>query len=167
MNIKPEPITREAFAPYGDLIIKGSAEKSFEINYGNTIRHHRVGAVDTNKNGGEPILSIFESKPLSMPHKMEILERHPLASQAFIPLTQNPYLVVVAEAGDFDPQTLKVFIARNGEGVNYHAGTWHHFCLALNNVSDFLVIDRDGPGHNCDEIYIIDYDLTIDISNDL
>lgn len=164
MKLIPQPISQEVFQPYGDLIVKDSAEKSFGINYGNTVRHHNIGDIDTSEQGGRPIISIFESTPLSMPLKLEIMERHPLASQAFIPLSSNPYLVVVAEQGDFNPETLNVFIVNNGEGVNYKAGTWHHFCLALNTVSDFLVIDREGPGNNCDEINIAEYGLSIELN---
>jgi ureidoglycolate lyase len=63
---------------------------------------------------------------------------------------QNPYLIVVSPAGEFDINNIEVFIANANQGVNYHKGTWHHFCLALNSESDFLVVDRGGAGDNCD-----------------
>ncbi|MCY1176174.1 Ureidoglycolate lyase [compost metagenome] len=82
-----------------------------------------------------------------------MMERHPLASQAFVPLSGRAYLVVVAPAGPA-PQVedLRVFLARGDQGVNYAPGVWHHPLLALDEVSDFLVIDRGGPGDNCDEV---------------
>ncbi len=78
------------------------------------------------------------------------MENHPLSSQTFVPLSGRPYLVVVAPKGDFDPAAIRVFVARGG--VNFARGTWHHFNLALGAPSDFLVIDREGPGDNCAEV---------------
>jgi ureidoglycolate hydrolase len=103
-------------------------------------------------------LSMWQSKmavpssatPLAMPIKIEMMERHPLGSQAFMPLSQHPYLVVVAPKGKFEQDKIEVFLAQPTQGVNYHKGTWHHFCLALNQDCDFLVIDRSGNGNNCD-----------------
>jgi ureidoglycolate lyase len=84
-----------------------------------------------------------------------MMERHPLASQAFVPMSGRPYLVVVAPAGA-PPRVedLKVFLARGDQGVNYATGVWHHPLLALEGVCDFLVVDRSGPGHNCDEVQL-------------
>jgi ureidoglycolate lyase len=78
-----------------------------------------------------------------------------------VPLGNNPYLVVVAPAGEFDVTKIEVFIANSNQGVNYHKGTWHHFCLALGNDSDFLVIDRGGKGDNCD---VVSLDGSLEIS---
>lgn len=83
---------------------------------------------------------------------LKVFERHPLGSQAFVPLSGRPYLVAVAPAGAFDPTAVQVFRARPDQGVNYARGVWHHFCLALGAESDFLVIDRAGPGDNLDEV---------------
>ncbi|WP_027852627.1 ureidoglycolate lyase [Marinobacterium litorale] len=150
MKLKPQAITAENFSPFGDLIQTGS--DPMIINYGNTERHHDLARLDLTEQGGTPLVSIFRSKPLPLPLTLEVMERHPLASQAFIPMGSEPYLVAVAPAGEFDLKALKLFIVQPGQGVNYHRGTWHHYCLALNSVSDFIVIDRGGDGHNCDEI---------------
>ena len=80
-----------------------------------------------------------------------MMERHPLGSQAFVPLSDAPYLIVVAPAGDLDPAKLRAFSTRGWQGVNYARGVWHHPLLALERVSDFLVVDRGGEGPNCDE----------------
>ena len=149
-TISPKPLTRKSFAPYGDVIEVG--EKPLSINYGQTERHHDLAAIDTAANGGRTLVNIFRSTPLPVPIKIEIMERHPLSSQAFMPLSGNPYLVVVAPKGDFNESDIQVFLAGAGQGVNYHAGTWHHYSLALGAVSDFLVIDRGGDGDNCDEV---------------
>jgi ureidoglycolate lyase len=95
--------------------------------------------------------------------KVEIMERHPQGSQAFFGLCGHPYLVVVGAAGEFDPMALSAFIARGNQGVNYHRGTWHHYCLSLEQDNDFLVVDRGGAGDNCDEVKVPD-DLAISVS---
>lgn len=151
----PQPLTREAFAPFGDVIeIHGDAQH-FAINYGQTERYHDLARIDVTAHQGRAIVSLFRSTPLAEPIAIKLLERHPHSSQAFMPLGSQPYLVVVAPAGELDEQAIRVFLAQPDQGVNYHAGTWHHFSLALNEVSDFLVIDRAGePGENldnCDE----------------
>lgn len=159
--LKPVPLTAAAFAPYGDVIECASATEKRDINYGNTERFHDLAELDLDAQGGRPIVSIFRSTPVPRPIAVKVMERHPLSSQAFIPLSGRPYMVVVGERGDFRPDDLRAFIAAPNQGVNYHPGTWHHYSLALDEVSDFLVIDRDGPGDNCDEVAVentsIDY----------
>jgi ureidoglycolate lyase len=89
------------------------------------------------------------------------MEVHPLSSQAFFPLSGRPYLVVVAGPGEFEAQNLRVFLAGSHQGVNYRRGCWHHYSLALDSTSDFLVIDREGPGNNCQEVFL-DEEIVID-----
>jgi len=107
--------------------------------------------VDVSTDGGAPIISLFRSTPLPK-LVLRIMERHPVGSQAFMPLNGRPYLVAVAPAGELDPAKIEVFLAAGDQGVNYAAGTWHHYSLALGEVSDFLVVDRAGPGTNLDEV---------------
>jgi len=151
MMTEIKPLTAEAFAKYGDVIEVDSKEP-IGINYGYTERFHDLAKIDATADGGRAGVSIFRSRPLPMPISIKIMERHPLSSQAFMPLSNEPYLVVVAPAGEFDESSIEVFLAQPGQGVNYAAGTWHHFCLALNKPSNFLVVDRIGNGHNCDEV---------------
>jgi ureidoglycolate lyase len=94
-----------------------------------------------------------------------MMERHPLGSQAFIPMSNQPYVVVVAPSGELDTSKIEVFLASSKQGVNYHKGTWHHFCLALNQESDFLVVDRGGKGDNCD-VEKLDGSLVITLAAD-
>lgn len=151
-TLHPRPLTAEAFAAFGDVIEAGENAKTvFGINDSYTQRFHDLAAIDVAEQGGRPLVSIFRSQPLPLPLRLEKLERHPLASQAFMPLSGEPYLVVVAPAGELNPATIVAFLAQPNQGVNYHRGTWHHFCLALHKPCDFLVIDRGGEGHNCDE----------------
>lgn len=161
MIIKPESLTQEAFAAFGDVIQTGSTP--LQINYGHTERHHDLAALDLLERDGRALVSIFRSTPLQTPITLRIMERHPLSSQAFIPMSGEPYLVAVAPAGELDPGAIRLFLAQPDQGVNYHRGTWHHFCLALNQVSDFVVIDRGGEGPNCDEVELAE-PLVVDLS---
>ncbi|NBB14360.1 ureidoglycolate lyase [Caulobacter sp. SLTY] len=153
--VRPKPLTPEAFAPYGEVISVRDEAEHYPINYGATTRYHAL-AHATAQDGGV-ILSIFRSTPLA-DLTLKIMERHPLGSQAFMPLNGRPYLVAVAPAGDLDLARIEVFLAGGDQGVNYAAGTWHHYSLALEAVSDFLVVDRQGPGANLDEIELAEAD---------
>jgi ureidoglycolate lyase len=147
-----EPLTREAFAPFGDVIEVSDSVRHFTINDGNTERYHDLANIDPGPDG-KAIVSIFRGLARSLPFTASMMERHPRGSQAFIPLSGRPYLVVVAPAGDPPgPDALRVFLCQGNQGVNYATGVWHHPLLALREVSDFLVIDRSGPGDNCDVI---------------
>jgi len=165
-KITPKPLTSEAFALYGDVIEANEHAKNFPINDGYTQRFHDLAKVDVNDNDGHTLINIFRSTPLAQPIAINMMERHPHGSQAFMPLGNNDYgyLVVVAPAGEFDIKKLEVFIAKSNQGVNYHKGTWHHFCLALGAETDFLVIDRGGDGDNCDVVEL-DGALVIESSN--
>jgi ureidoglycolate lyase len=156
-EIVPEPLTADAFAPFGDLIEASDDGERIPINNGWTTRFNDLAGIDVADGGGRAIVSLFRSKPLD-PLVLKIFERHPLGSQAFVPLQGRPYLVAVARAGAFDPAGVRVFRAAASQGVNYAKGTWHHFLLALEAESDFLVVDREGPGENLDEIELPEAD---------
>jgi len=148
-----EPLERSRFAAFGDVIETAGAE-SFAINAGSTERFHALARARWAYPEDSILINLFRSQPAVLPITLTLLERHPLGSQAFIPLCNTPFLVVVAPDGGPgvpDPDRIRVFLAQAGQGVNYHPGTWHHPVLALDQVSDFIVIDREGEGHNCDE----------------
>jgi ureidoglycolate lyase len=153
-DFKTKPLTSAAFSPFGDVIAVDANAAGMEINDGHTVRYHDLANIDVAAEGGRALMSVFRSTPLELPIKIEKMERHPLSSQAFVPLSGRPYLVVVAPAGEFDESGIKAFLAKPDQGVNFHKGTWHHFSLALEAVSDFLVIDRGGDGDNCDEVQL-------------
>ncbi|MEZ5609533.1 MAG: ureidoglycolate lyase [Rhodocyclaceae bacterium] len=149
-----EPLSREAFAPFGDVIEASDAARHFTINAGNTERYHDLANIEPGPEG-RVIVSIFRGQPRALPFAVQMMERHPLASQAFIPMSGRPYLVVVAAAGAAPTAgQLRAFLARGDQGVNYATGVWHHPLLALDEACDFLVVDRAGPGPNCDEIQL-------------
>lgn len=150
-SIIPTPLNHADFKPFGDVIHTDDATTK-SINEGNTTRYHDLAKLDLSAEGGKPGLNIFRSNPLPQPIILELMERHPLSSQAFYPLGNAPYLVVVAPPGDLNPSSIVAFLAQPNQGVNYQKGTWHHYSLALGDVSDFLVVDRISDDENCDEV---------------
>ena len=153
--IKPRQLTKTAFAPFGDVIEIKDAESRI-INEGHTTRFHDLADLNLTADGGKPSINIFRSKPIDPPLRLSLMERHPLSSQAFFPLSQARFLVVVAPPGDLVPEGIEAFLTKPGQGVNYHAGTWHHYCIALDRETDFLVVDRNASDENCDEIRLDD-----------
>ncbi|CAG4885951.1 ureidoglycolate lyase [Paraburkholderia saeva] len=144
-------LTREAFAPFGDVIEIDGA-RHFPINGGTTERFHDLATVDVCDDGGRPLINVFRGQPRAWPLEISMMERHPLGSQAFVPLRDARYVIVVAPAGEFDASQMRAFWTEGWQGVNYAKGVWHHPLLALDCVSDFVVIDRGGDQPNCDEI---------------
>ncbi|WP_372740063.1 ureidoglycolate lyase [Neptunomonas sp.] len=156
IKLKIETLTTAAFSEFGD-VIETQGRDHFMINNGSTQRFHRLAEVDVLGESAKAIISIFRAKQLPMPHRVMMLERHPLGSQAFIPLKGHPFLIIVAPKGeDIDPQEIRAFISNGQQGVNYHTGTWHHPILTAVAEDDFLVVDRAGEGNNCDEHFFSD-----------
>lgn len=143
-------LTRQAFADFGDVIETDGAE-NFEINNGSTIRYHNLAKVETLGENASTLVNIFRGDEKKFPLEIEMMERHPFGSQAFIPLQGRPFLVVVSKDVDGIPGKPQVFLAQGNQGVNYAANTWHHPLLALEPDSDFLVVDRGGDGDNLEE----------------
>ena len=150
-ELTPEPLTAEAFAPFGDVIEASDAATRIDINQGHAIRYDRLAEADVGD--GAAAISIFRATPLAV-LELKTFERHPLGSQAFVPLSGRSYLVAVAPAGALDPAAIRIFRAEPNQGVQYAKGVWHHFLLVL-DASDFLVVDRAGPGENCDEMELM------------
>ncbi|MBD1552235.1 ureidoglycolate lyase [Pseudomonas typographi] len=148
-----EPLAPQAFAPFGD-VIDTDGRDFFMINNGSTQRYHKLAEVQTESPEDRAIINIFRAQALQYPLTVRMLERHPRGSQAFIPLLGNPFLIVVAPPGDEPVSGLvRAFISNGRQGINYHRGVWHHPVLAIEQQDDFLVVDRSGPGDNCDEFY--------------
>ena len=146
LTIKPQPLTREAFAPFGDVIqIEGSDQ--FEINSGYTTRVHDLIDIQLSGENARAQFSFFLGRP--RPLEIKMLEKHPLGSQAFYPIEDKRWLVVVASAPE--PELICAFWATGKQGVNYHRNVWHHPLLVI-EPQQFVIIDRGGDGHNCDEI---------------
>lgn len=148
--LRAEVLTREAFRPFGDVIELDGATH-FPINDGTTERYHDLAAVDVSRQGGRPVINVFRAQPRTLPLELKMMERHPLGSQAFLPLSERPYLVVVAPSGELGLSGLQAFVTRGWQGVNYARNVWHHPLIALGSVSDFIVVDRGGEGVNLEE----------------
>lgn len=151
-TVRVEPLTRTAFAAFGDVIeCDGAAH--YTINEGFAERYHDLARIDVTAQGGRPLINIFRAQPRYLPLRIALMERHPLSSQAFVPLTARSFLVIVARPGAPPGAVdLRCFQAQGSQGVNYTRGTWHHPLIALDTAQDFLVIDRGGDGDNCDEV---------------
>lgn len=150
-TITARPISAAAFAPFGELLTpKDSPDKM--INKGRCERHHALAQVQRGE--GEAIISIFRSQPVSLPYDCTLLERHPLGSQAFMPLGPDAWLSIVAPDQGGRPGAPLAFIVPSGMGVNLRAGVWHGVLTPLDRPADFLVIDREGSGVNLEEVDI-------------
>lgn len=146
-----KPLTAEAFAPFGDVLdCAGDPDKI--INQGKCGRFHDRAALDfgTDARAG---ISLFNAQPRPLPYALDMVERHPEGSQAFIPMHQNPWLVIVAEAGDM-PGQIHAFVAASGQGVNFHKGTWHGVLTPLHAPGLFAVVDRIGDTPNLQEYWL-------------
>ncbi|KOF19504.1 Ureidoglycolate hydrolase [Ensifer adhaerens] len=149
-EIEIKPLTREAFAPFGDVIETENAY-SFPINGGKCTRYHDLAKIETAGEKARPMISLVRGEPYPLPLKLTMVERHPLGSQAFIPLSDNPFLVVVSEETKEGPSEPIAFRTAPGQGVNIARNVWHGILTPLDDVSDFAVIDRGGEGVNLEE----------------
>ena len=145
--IKPKLISKENFKKFGDMITT-SGIKPLEINDGYAKRFDGIANLNTKKDDGESTISIFSALKRSFPMKVDMMEKHPLGSQAFIPMKETVFLAFVAPEGE-EPDLNKIesFIIPNGIGVNYNAGVWHFPLIATEDMN-FLVVDRLGDGDN-------------------
>ncbi|RST86943.1 ureidoglycolate lyase, partial [Aquibium carbonis] len=145
------PLTREAFAPFGD-VIETEGARHYPINGGKCERYHDLATVEAKGENARVLVSIFKGTPYPFPLELTLVERHPLGSQAFMPLTPAPFLVVVCPDGPGGgPGTPRAFVTRPGQGVNYPAGRWHAVLTPIGAPQDFLVVDRGGDGNNLEE----------------
>lgn len=147
-----QPLTREAYAPFGQVIEIDGAEH-FPINKGMTERYHDLADVDLAGPAARPLISIARGKPYALPLTLEMMERHPLGSQAFYPLSSRPFLSIVAPDEGGRPGTPRAFLCAPGQGVNMAMNVWHAVLTPLEAESDFLMIDRGGDGSNLEEHY--------------
>lgn len=145
-----QPLTAEAFAPYGE-VIEADPTTMRLINGGTTERFHALFSPEVSGEGSRVIVNIFRGQPRRFPYEIGMMERHPLGSQSFSPLSQRPFLVAVSPDEGGKPGRPQVFFARPDQGVNYRRNVWHHPLMAIGAVSDFLVVDRGGPGNNLEE----------------
>lgn len=153
MKIIIEPMTDDAFAPFGDLLeAKGAPDKI--INQGLCGRFHDRARMDFSD--GRAGISIFHAEKRDLPLKLDLVERHPDGSQAFVPMSHQPFLVVVAEDQKGTPQNIRAFLTEAGQAINIHRGVWHGVLTPLYDPGLFAVIDRIGEGPNLEEYWLPD-----------
>jgi ureidoglycolate lyase len=150
-QISARALSAEEFAPFGD-VLETAGEPDKIINQGLCGRFHDRAKLDFGP-GGRAGISLFSAVPRSLPYRLEMVERHPDGSQAFVPMHQNPWLVIVAGAGD-RPGTIRAFLAAPGQGVNLHRGTWHGVLTPLLEPGLFAVVDRIGTTANLEEHWL-------------
>jgi ureidoglycolate lyase len=149
--ILTEPLTATAFAPFGDVIeLKGTPDKI--INQGLCGRHHDLARVETDA-AGRVGISLFDAEPRALPYQLEMMERHPLGSQAFLPLSPTSFLVIVAADDGDRPGKPRAFLTAPGQGINLFRNIWHGVLTPLSPPGVFAVIDRIGAGDNLQEYW--------------
>ncbi len=143
-TLTAEPLTAEAFAPFGDVLDATGAHRM--INAGLCRRHHDRATLDFGD--ARAGISIFQAEPRALPYSFDLIERHPDGSQAFLPMTQAPFLVIVA----LGPQaTPRAFLTNGAQGINLYRATWHGVLTPLHAPGLFAVVDRIGPTPNLEE----------------
>ncbi len=156
-ELTAQPLTKKAFAAFGEVIELQDA-RQISINQGLTTRFHDLFTIDVNDAGGRPVVSVFRTAPLKLPHRVRLMERHPRGSQAFMPMDATPFLVLVAtNAQPIRTADLSLFMSDGKQGINLYKNTWHHYQIVLGAPRDFIVIDRGGDGDdNLEETHLND-----------
>lgn len=149
--LHPEPLTKTQFAPFGD-VIETAAAAGDGMNDGRFERFASLAIVDIVPPADAKIDIVRCLEPTVLPMQFDMLERHPLGTQAFIPLSEFVFVVVVAIAGTtVDPDGIAAFISNGRQGINYHRGTWHMPMIGMSAGQSFLIVDRGDDESNCDE----------------
>ncbi len=155
LELRPQLLTRERFLPFGD-VIESHATRCAAMNAERFERFDDLCDVDAGA-GGRVRVSVARCRTATqLPYRFDVVERHPLGSQAFVPLAPARFVVVVAPPGEsVEPEDLRAFVTSGRQGVNYRPGTWHMPLIAFEAGQEFLIIDRGGDAPNCDE-YTLD-----------
>jgi len=150
-ELRPQPLTRERFLPFGD-VIESQATRRAAMNAARFERFDDLCGVDPGADGRVRVSIARCRIATKLPYRFDVVERHPLGSQAFVPLAPTRFVVVVAPPGEaVEPEDLRAFVTNGRQGVNYRPGTWHMPLIAFETGQEFLVIDRGGDAPNCDE----------------
>lgn len=159
--VTAELLTRENFASFGD-VIDASGDNHYPINAGKTERYHALARPEATGPGGHVLISLARATPYEIPLKLTMVERHPLGSQAFVPLSPRPFLVVVCRDDNGTPGKPHAFLTQPGQGVNYPRNTWHGVLTPIGEPQDFVIVDCGGAGNNLEEFFFSDpYEIHI------
>ena len=154
-----QPLTRGAFAPFGAVVEKAGTEPR-PMNAGKARRFHDLAAIEVAGAGSRVVVGLVEAEPYALPLVLNLVERHPLGAQTFLPLNDAPFLVVVCPDVGGRPGRPLAFVTAPGQGVNYGMGVWHGVLTPFGAPQDFVVIDRGGPGPNLEE-HVFDEPWTV------
>ena len=157
-SITALPLTADRFAPFGDVLEAVAGNKKI-MNEAKFERYSNLAQIEIDSDdGGRPSISIARCRSAAaMPYRVDMLERHPRGTQAFMPLTAFEFVVVVAPAGeDIETQDIAAFVTNGRQEINYHKGVWHIPIIAMQEGQEFMIVDRGGNGDNCDEHYLGD-----------
>ena len=157
--ITVEPLTADVFEPFGE-ILEAVGDPDMVINQGLCGRYHDLARIDVAGDRARAGISLFRSEKRTLPYQLNLVERHPLGSQAFLPMTMEPFLVIVCPDENGRPGKPRAFRTRPGQGVNYFRNTWHGVLTPLSDPGLFAVIDRIGDGSNLEE-YTFDAAYTV------
>ncbi|MDQ7070958.1 MAG: ureidoglycolate lyase [Rhodobacterales bacterium] len=152
IEITTSPLTQDAFAPFGD-VLEAAGQPDKIINNGFCGRFHDRAQLDFGPQGRAGI-SVFKAQPRALPYTLDLMERHPDGCQSFIPMSLEPYLVIVAEDDNNTPINIRAFIAQAGQGINYHRNIWHGVLTPLAAPGLFAVVDRIGDTPNLEEFLL-------------
>jgi ureidoglycolate lyase len=152
VDLRLQPLTRTGFAPFGD-VVEMAATQPYPINQGFAERFNNLAAIDVGLEGGQCNISMMVAKARTYPLDLAVMERHPLGSQLFYPLLNQPWMVVVCH-DPLDAASYCAFQATGAQGVNYARNSWHHPLLVYQDQSRFMVVDRLGPGNNLEEVWL-------------
>lgn len=147
-DIRIRPLDAAAFAPFGD-VLDCAGQPDRIINQGLCGRYHDRARLDFGD--GRAGISLFRAEPRTLPLRLDMVERHPDGSQAFVPMSMDPFLVVVAPDENGRPGAPLAFETIPGQAINLHRGTWHGVLTPLHAPGLFAVVDRIGQGANLQE----------------
>lgn len=151
-TLRIEPLTAATFAPFGD-VLEAVGDPDKLINQGMCGRFHDRARLDFGP-GGRAGISIFKAIPRELPHTLDLVERHPDGSQAFLPMSLDPFLIIVAEDDNGTPVNFRAFLSSEGQGINFLRNTWHGVLTPLHAPGLFAVVDRIGDTPNLQEYWL-------------
>ena len=155
ISLKPQPLTRERFAPYGDVIESADVDRA-AMNAARFERFDNLCDVDVGEDSRVAVSIARCRVATSLPYRIDMVERHPLGSQAFVPLSRAKMIVVVAPPEEsVETADLKAFVTNGRQGINYRRGTWHMPLIAFEAGQEFLIVDRRAGKANC-EVHELD-----------
>ena len=142
-NISIEQLDASVFSRFGKIVEKKNALELRSINQGTTTRYHNISELELESKNGTSSISIFSGTPRKLPIEIKIMEKHPVASQSFLPIQDYDWLIVVSEEKNELPDlnTLRCFHVNGDTGITYNKNVWHH-PLLVKKKQDFWVVDR-------------------------